>query len=332
LGRQFAFIENPAFEPFGPSRRLTLRPTTFFDRMGSQLLRLKPGLAVQKIEIGEFGIARNAKASCGEFRKFKNEGKFAAGTRLCVTFAGPGTKFGCIAMPPKYLYPLIEKSFKAEIARVLEVASHEELAIQLDLAGEVELEEYRRRPQDFQMPIFEASHEYWNMDEAVNLIANVASAVPTELEFGFHLCAIYHIDEGQDQALNVHFDWANALSERIKRPIGYIHIPTAPDHKEKDFETLKRLRLHPETKLFIGLIHLQDGIEGARRRIRGAAKSWPDFGIAAFCGSNQPSRREYLHPHSVDEIFEIHRMVAEINYHRSFSPNGAIRPRNCGDG
>lgn len=312
-GGDSLFVEHSAFEPFGPKRKLTLRPTTFFDQMEPQLLRLKPGLAAQALEIGEFGIARNAKGSYAAFKAFKKEGKFTPGTRFCVTFGGPGTKFAHIAMPPKDLYPLIEKSFRAEIARVLEVVPRDELAIQLDLAGEVELEEYRRRPQDFQMPIFEASHEYRKMDGAVGLIANIASAVPGEIELGFHLCAIYHIDESQGQDLNVHVDWANALAERIKRQINYIHIPTVPDHNEKDFETLKRLRLHPETKLFLGLIHLQDGIGGARHRIRAAAASRPDFGIAAFCGLNQPSRQEYMHPHSVDEIFEIHRKVDEID-------------------
>lgn len=200
-GGNSLFVEDSAFEPFRPKRKLTLRPTTFFDHMESQFLRLKPGFAAQALEIGEFGIARNAKASFAVFKGFKDEGKFVPGTRFCVTFAGPGTKFARIAMPPEDLYPLIEKSFKAEIARVLEVVPHDELAIQLDLAGEVELEEYRRRPQDFQMPIFEASHENWKMDKAVGLIAKIASAVPAEIELGFHLCAIYHIDETRAKTL-----------------------------------------------------------------------------------------------------------------------------------
>lgn len=311
-GGDTLFFENPAFERFGPKRKVTLRPTTFFDRSEWQFLRLKADRTVLDVEIGEFGIARHAKESYADFKKFKEEGKFGAGTRFCVTFAGPGTKFGLIAMPTEALYPLMVRSFKAEIARVLQVAPRDELTIQLDLAGEVEVEEYRRRPQDFELPILHENQGRWKMDGAVGVIANIAAAVPKDVELGFHLCSIYHVDESKGQDLNVHVDYANALSQKIKRNIGYIHMPTVPSHDEKDFEALKRLRLHPETKLFLGVIHVQDGLEGARRRIRAASQSYADFGVASYCGLGYPSRTEYAHPHTVDEILELHRQVAEL--------------------
>jgi len=310
-GGSSTFLENPAFEPFGPKLKVTTRPTTFFDQIDLQLRRPKAGSDTANIDVGEFGIAQNAKRSYAEFKKFKNEGKFRADTRFCVTFMGPGTKFGFIVMPVEQFHPLMEKAFKAEIERVLQIVPANELTIQFDLAGEVEIEEYRRRPQSFQLPVFEQTQKYWELGPTTSMLANIVNAIPPEVEVGFHLCAIYHIDESQGQDLNVHVDYANMLSEKIKRPIGYIHIPTVPTHNENDFEALKRLRLHPETKLFIGLIHLQDGVEGAQRRLRAAAKSYPNFGIATFCGLAQPSRQEYAQPHSVDDIFEIHRKVAE---------------------
>jgi hypothetical protein len=57
---------------------------------------------------------------------------------------------------------------------------------------------------------------------------------------------------------------------------------------------------------------MDDGIEGAKRRIAAAATATPDFGVAAFCGLAQPSRQEGARPHTMEEIFELHRKVAEI--------------------
>jgi hypothetical protein len=57
---------------------------------------------------------------------------------------------------------------------------------------------------------------------------------------------------------------------------------------------------------------MDDGLEGARRRIAAATSAIADFGVGAFCGLAQPSRQEAAHPHTVEEIFELHRKVAEL--------------------
>ncbi len=88
--------------------------------------------------------------------------------------------------------------------------------------------------------------------------------------------------------------------------------PSRPPYTEKDFEPLTRLQLKPETRLFLGLVHAEDGVEGAERRVRAAARHYPDFGVAAFCGLAQPSREEYQHPHSVDEIMDMHYAAANV--------------------
>jgi hypothetical protein len=225
--------------------------------------------------------------------------------------AGPGTALAPISLPIEDMTRLASRLFREEIARVLDIVPMQELAIQLDLAGEVELEEYRRRPQAWDMPAFAASVHRWPMKETVAMIAQIADAVPEAAELGFHLCAIYHIDESQGQDLNVHVDFANALVANIQRRVDYIHVPTTIHYEKKDFEPLRRLKLNPDTTLFIGLIHIEDGVDGATRRIKAAAQIYPDFGIAAFCGLAQPSRAEYQQPHSVTEIFEIHRLAAE---------------------
>jgi len=58
--------------------------------------------------------------------------------------------------------------------------------------------------------------------------------------------------------------------------------------------------LHPETTLFLGLIHYSDGLEGARRRMATARQFVDDFGIATECGFG---RRP---PETISDLLAIH--------------------------
>jgi len=300
---------NPALESF-TSLPVTTRSTTFFDHP-MPLFRLKPGHVASDVAIAPLGVLDSALNSYQEFKAFKAQGKFAPETRFVVTLAGPGTSFGTVLMPTHDLFPIIAKAFKQEIRQVLDRIPHADLAIQLDLAGEVEIEEYRRRPRDFDLPIFERTQDIWPFEGSTDLVADIAAVIPDDVELGFHLCALWHIDQSQGQDLNVHVDWANTLSRKITRPIQYIHMPTTFDYTEQDFAPLQRLTLKPGTRLFLGVVHAEDGAEGARRRVSAARKIYPDFGVAAFCGLAQPSREEYRHAHSVDEIMDMHVAAAK---------------------
>jgi hypothetical protein len=96
----------------------------------------------------------------------------------------------------------------------------------------------------------------------------------------------------------------------VKHPISYIHMPTTPEHGDEDFAPLQRLQLPPQTKLFVGVIHTDDWLDGARRRVQAIERHHPNFGVASYCGLHQPSQKEEANPHSVDEIFRLHLEVA----------------------
>ncbi|MBA2680567.1 MAG: hypothetical protein H0U76_19495 [Ktedonobacteraceae bacterium] len=53
---------------------------------------------------------------------------------------------------------------------------------------------------------------------------------------------------------------------------------------EAYFAPLRDLHLHPETKLYLGLVHNSDGVEGAQKRIAAAQQVVSDFGVATECG------------------------------------------------
>jgi hypothetical protein len=70
------------------------------------------------------------------------------------------------------------------------------------------------------------------------------------------------------------------------------------------FAPLHNLHLHPETELYLGLVHYTDGVEGTQRRIAAAQKVIVDFGVATECGLGR--RRS----ETIPELLRIHSEVA----------------------
>ena len=107
-----------------------------------------------------------------------------------------------------------------------------------------------------------------------------------DVELGFHLCygdwEAKHFIEPADAGKLAEF--ANLLADSISRPITYVHMPVPIDRSDDAyFEPLRKLKLAPDTDLFLGLVH-GDGVEATRKRIETAAKYVADFGIATECG------------------------------------------------
>jgi hypothetical protein len=169
---------------------------------------------------------------------------------------------------------------------------HGELAVQWDVAVEFAVLEGIRRVH-FQ-PVYEG---------VVARLRALRAAIPPDVEMGFHLCygdsGGKHFKEPADASLLVKI--ANAISEESPRPIQWIHMPVP---KERDdsayYAPLKNLKLRPETRLFLGLVHPGDGIEGTRRRMAMAERFVKDFGIATECGFG---RRP---PETVPELLRVH--------------------------
>jgi hypothetical protein len=295
-----------------PGRRVPMarRPTIKLFQRELQYFQLKAGVDPARLVLGPYGVAENAIKSYAEFAALKQARRIPEHVRFQATVPGPLDCAGLIDAPKPELFRAAAAAVNAEIDAILAAVPQDQIAIQLDLAVEVEVEEFRRRPAAFDMPPFEEKD--WTLAETAGLIAEIANRIPSAVELGFHLCSIWHIDQSQGQDNNVHVDWCNALSQRISRPIAYIHMPTIPEHGVRDFEPLARLALHPETKLFLGVLHAHDGIDGARRRVGAASQVRADFGIASFCGLGQPSRQEEERPHALAEILKLHREAAQL--------------------
>ncbi len=328
-GEQLGWVQ-AAFQSFGRNPALEVSrkvPLQAKGRFPIDIFRLKPGFTVSQLRLGPYGYATNAAKSYAQFKELKAQGKIPVGTRFEVTLPGPGTSAYVIELPAEELLPIARAALMAEIQEILRIVPAGELTIQLDIAMEAEHEEYLRRPEAWDAPMHTVFH--WTRDQMADSVANLANQIPPGIELGFHICSIWHHDPdaGQDNAVLV--ETANAIASRVRRPIGYVHIPIIPEHKAADFAPLRDLALKPGQKLYLGLINLADGVEGAKRRLALADAVVGDFGVASFCGLGRapsgpvpnapdvsadppiPALRRAT-PETIGEILDLHRAIAML--------------------
>jgi hypothetical protein len=287
--------------------------------------RLRPGMRPEDLVLGPFAFAENAINSYRSFRELRDKGVILPGTRYLATLPGPGTTAFTIELAAEHLLPASRAALLREIERMLQHIPAEDLAIQLDVAMEAEHEEWLRRPDDFDQPVHTAFH--WSLEQMADSAAWLANRIPVEVELGFHICSVWHHnpEAGQDNRTLV--DIANAVLSRVTRPVAYLHVPIIPEHRQEDYEPLADLKLPEGAELFLGLINLGDGIEGARARIAMAEKIVPEFGVSFFCGLGRARSNGgqdlhiHLHPpipalrkattQTIDDVLELHRASAQ---------------------
>jgi hypothetical protein len=96
---------------------------------------------------------------------------------------------------------------------------------------------------------------------------------------------------------------SNAAVARIKRRVDYVHMPVVAQPDDAFLAPLRDLDIG-STRVFLGLIHPHDGLEGARRRIDLAKKYLSGFGIGAVCGFGRENPRE------LGNILDLHKVAA----------------------
>jgi methionine synthase II (cobalamin-independent) len=141
----------------------------------------------------------------------------------------------------------------------------------------------------------------------VAAIARISARIPVDVELGLHLCygdpGHKHIIEPQDTALMVQF--SNELLAAINRPVTWVYMPVPRGRDDVEyFQPLRHLNRPAGTELYLGLVHLTDGLEGARRRLAAARGVVDDFGVATECGFG---RRP---PETVPALLDLHQLVA----------------------
>jgi hypothetical protein len=190
------------------------------------------------------------------------------------------------------LEPAYTKRMLREVDEIAAAIPADQLAIQWDVASE--------------FAILEGVRRHWLPDPEGDLLRRlvlVGNAVPEGVELGYHLCygdsTTRHFKEPEDTALLVRV--ANGIAAGLKRSLQWIHLPV-PIERADDayYAPLRNLRLPESTELYLGLLHLQDAEEGARRRISTAKKFVDQFGVATECGFG---RRP---PEIIPTMFNLH--------------------------
>jgi hypothetical protein len=275
------------------------RNPTAPDRWKQQTwFRLRANADARALQLGDIGYAGNAIASYRKFAELKSEGVIGLGVRFMVAIPSPFNLINFHFAPDQRaaLEPAYESALLAEVDRIAQAIPHDELSIQWDCAHD--------------MQAYDGARPTWFSDTQPgieNRLIRIGEHVPGGVELGYHFCygsfGGKHFVEPKDMGAMVRL--ANAISQGVRRPIDWYHMPV-PIERSDDayFAPLDDLRLRPECRLYLGLIHDADGLPGTLARIAAAHRHVADFGVATECGFG---RRD---PSSLQTLLDIHVALA----------------------
>jgi hypothetical protein len=239
-------------------------------------LRIKPGMTPDAATF-KTGYAEMALESWQLFEGLQKNGVIPQGVKFQVSLPTPIAPIYNNMLPadrPKLL-PALTEHFIGEVRAIAAALPHDRLAIQWDVCQEVLAWEgyYEKGPVDFRT-------------ETIDVLTRIGEAVPRAIELGYHLCYGSPADEHlvQPKDMGVMVEMTNAVSAGINRPIQYFHLPV-PKTRSDDayFAPLEKLRLHPETQLYLGLVH-HDDAAGDAARLSAARRHARVDGVATECG------------------------------------------------
>lgn len=281
-GQYHRLAASPDFEVADPERRL---------------LRLRPGRDPATARLPRLGYADAAVRSYRVLRELRAAGRARRDHRFQVslpTALAPIVWYFSPADQP-VLLPRYRDRLLDELRAVLAAVPHHDLAVQWDVAIEFALLE------EVVDAAFEGSVAALAAD-----VARLADQVPAGVECGFHLCygdsGHRHFREPADTVLLARF--AAALLASTARRVDWLHLPVPRERRDQGyFDGLRDLPRPPGTRLYLGLVHYGDGLEGTMARAEAAAVARP-FGIATECGWG---RRPVA---TIPALAELHARVA----------------------
>ena len=261
--------------------------------------KIREGLKPEDVKFSRLGYAHNALDSYKIFKRLQGLGKIPTQVRFQVCLPTPLAVVYAffIASEVRRIWPFYERRLLEELDEITRAIPHSDLAIQIDIATEMH--------SFLEVPELQKAYP---IEELVEAFARLGNSVPTDVELGIHLCygdpGHKHVREPTDTGRMV--DLYHRLATAIRRPITWLHMPVPRDRDDESyFSPLHNLRLKSGTELYLGLIHLTDGIVGAKRRVAAAERVVSNFGIATECGFG---RRP---PDTVPELLRLHRAAVE---------------------
>lgn len=248
------------------------------------VFRLADGVSPDDLVMPELGYAAAARHAWPIFGQLRSDGVIAQSTRFQVSLptvtAGVAPFFAPEAREPAR--PAYARRLRSELEEILDLVPADDLAIQWDVAVEMGMIEGA-----FPMP-------FDPFDMVIEQLAELSSWVPAKVPLGYHLCygdaqevpgegEGRHWKEPADAAVLVRV--ANSLTAAASRPLQWLSFSVPIDRSDEAyFEPLAKLELDADCQLFLGLVHHQDGVDGAQRRIDAAKQYFQGFGVSTECG------------------------------------------------
>ena len=295
---QNVLAENPAIEV--ASDMPSFKFTQWDGRLLREIprLRVKPGAKLDPATV-KTGYADMAIESWRLFDRLHQEGAIPSGVKFQISPPTPiaPTYNNMVPTDRPALIPMLTTHLLGEVARIAQALPHDRIALQWDVCQEVIAWEgyYEPGPVDFRQ-------------ETIAELIAIGDGVPATIELGFHLCygspADEHVIQPKDSGIMVEI--ANAVSTGGRRPIQFFHLPVPkPRIDDAFFAPLAGLALHPETELYLGLVH-RDDMAGNAARLAAARRHGRIDGVATECGMARGD------PRGFPELLAAHVQTAEL--------------------
>ena len=259
--------------------------------------KLKPG--VDAVVFDNLKYADWAIESYETFKRLRERGTIPAGVRFQVCLPTPLAGFMSFfnAEDGARIHKPYEAAMLREVDKICAAIPQADLAIQWDVAVETTMIE-RGVPASIGGDMFGR----WCEE-----VAMMGPRVPSDVALGYHICYgdFNHRHGVEPKDLSVSVRMLNEAAVRAGRPVDFVHVAVPIDRSDEAyFAPLRDLRVG-DARVFLGLVHFHDGVDGSLKRARTAGKFLADFGIATECGFG---RRQ---PETLPELLRIHRSVAE---------------------
>jgi hypothetical protein len=286
-------------EPFKQATNLEVDGERIMPGGRNPRYKRTPGRHTEEVSFPALGYSRNAIESYQIFKELKARGRIPKDIRFQVCLPTPLAVVYAFMVDyeVKPLWPIYEEKLLQELDEVAARIPNSELAIQWDVCPELHA--------FMDDPILVREYTF---GELVQSLVRLCHRVPADVEVGLHFCYgdSGHKHNKEPRDMNDMVRLFNGVIDHLKRPLNWIHLPVPKDRNDDNyFAPLASLNLPKGTELYVGLVLLSDGVEGAAQRAAGVKRYINDFGIATECGFG---RRP---PDTINDLLRLHNSVAE---------------------
>jgi hypothetical protein len=262
--------------------------------------RVRPN--VKRVRFGNpgtrLGYARDAVSSYFVFKTLREKGLLPADLRFQISIPMVNSVVRPLYFPdPKDLdriRPGFTEALAAELQVIFARIPHQDLAIQWDMAWEVQA-------------VSGAAKDVPNESKVETQVAPVeilSKDIPADVELGFHFCfgTFGGWPAFAPETLGPTINLANASVLATGRRVDWVHIPTLDTVAEKFYAPLTQLDAKG-ADIYLGAIH---NMTTLKDRIAVARGFLPRFGLAAYCGFGRTP------PAELPRILEDHLAALDI--------------------